>query len=50
MADVAAAALDRHPRMTEEQACSVQLVLTFLRNLLFLPEVQVRRQRARHFS
>eukprot|EP00967_Tisochrysis_lutea_P069693 scaffold91676_cov19-Tisochrysis_lutea.AAC.2 len=29
--------------MSEEQACSVQLVLTFLRNLLYVPEVQVNR-------
>uniref|UniRef100_A0A7S3VNX6 Timeless N-terminal domain-containing protein n=1 Tax=Dunaliella tertiolecta TaxID=3047 RepID=A0A7S3VNX6_DUNTE len=43
VADVAAAALSRHPRMSEEQACSVQLVLTFLRNLLYVPEVQVNR-------
>lgn len=41
VADVAAAALARHPRMSEEQASSVQLVLTFLRNLLYVPEVQV---------
>lgn len=41
VADVAAVALARHPRMSEEQAASVQLVLTFLRNLLYVPEIQV---------
>jgi len=41
VADVAATALSRHPRMSEEEACSVQLVLTFLRNLLYVPELQV---------
>jgi len=42
VAGVAEAALARHPRMSEEEASSVQLVLTFLRNLLYVPEVQVR--------
>lgn len=32
------APLERHPRMTEEDALIVQLVIAFLRNLVTLPD------------
>lgn len=42
VAGVVETALERHPRMSEEQTSSVQIVLTFLRNLLYVPEIKVR--------
>ncbi|CAG9467441.1 unnamed protein product [Pedinophyceae sp. YPF-701] len=39
--------LERHPRMTEKDALTVQLVLCFLRNLLCVPEHQTAAHRER---